>query len=358
MAREFYLPSKISSYLKRLLAEYNLNREIKNAEIISCSKFLVQEGVDYDNWDGGQYGHVIKFFLPAEQLTTLVPLRMQDKIAEKLHSDLNKCAQAISGEYISQVRFEIDDDDFESQNATYLSEKPFVSPDSLSIWKPGCIRLFISHRDKYKSQANNLAELLSNYGISSFVAHDSIEPMEQWQQTILKGLETMEIMLTFVTDDFHESFWTNQEIGYALARNIPVISLKLQNGDPLGFIAEKQALKGDLDNLNSLLPKLYDLLAKKLSNQSRMQTALVEAFASSPEWSETTLRFNRLSKHVTKLSDSEVERITSAYRENNQLHTAVYLKNQTRLKRFLEHATGKSYTIDGNLITCDDDIPF
>lgn len=358
MTREFYLPSKISSYLKRLLAEYKSNEETKYAEIISYSKFFVQEGVDYDNWDGGQYGHVVKFFLPTEQLTSLVPLKTQEKIAEKLHSDLNKCAQAISGEYISQVRFEIDDEDFESQNATHLSEKPFVSPDSLSIWNPGCIRLFISHRDKYKSQANELAELLLNYGISSFVAHDSIEPMEQWQQTILKGLETMELMLAFVTDDFHESYWTNQEIGYALARNIPIISLRLQKNDPAGFIAEKQALKGDLTNLKSLLPDLYDLLAKKLGNQSRMQTALIEAFATSPEWSETTRRFDKLSKHVTKLSDSEIERITSAYRENNQLYTAVYLTNKNRLKNFLGSTTGKSYMIEGKTIMCEDDIPF
>lgn len=357
MANEFYLPSKVNSYLKRLLAEYKSNGDLKYAEIISSSKVLVQEGVDYDNWDGGEYGHVIKFFLTAEQLTSLVPLALQEKIAEKLHLDINKCAQSISGEYISKVRFEVDDNDSESQSANHLSEKPFISPDTLSIWKSGCIRLFISHRDKYKSQANELAEMLSNYGVSCFVAHDSIEPMDQWQQTILKGLETMELMLTFVTDDFHESYWTNQEIGYALARNIPVISFKVENKDPVGFIAEKQALKGSLDELTASLPKLYDLLAKKLNNQSRMQAALVEAFVSSPDWSETTRRFNRLSKHVTKLTESEVQQIIDAYRENDQLHSAVYLTNKDRLKRFLNSAADDNFIIEGKVISRDD-IPF
>ncbi len=358
MTNKFYLPSKINSYLKRLLAEYKLNSDSKYAEIISASKILVQEGVDYDNWDGGQYGHVIKLFLTAEQLTSLVPLNLQEKISDKLHSDINKCAQAISGEYISKVRFEIDDNDLESQSATHLSEKPFISPDSLSIWKLGCIRLFISHRDKYKSQANELAEMLSNYGISSFVAHDSIEPMEQWQQTILKGLETMELMLTFVTDDFHESYWTNQEIGYALARNIPIISFKLQKKDPAGFIAEKQALKGNIDDLTSSLPKLYDLLAKGLNNQSRMQTALVEAFTHSPDWGETTRRFEMLSKHVTKLSDVEIDKIISSYRDNDQLYSAVYLTNKDRLKKFLNSVSDDVFIIEGNVITRDNLIPF
>ena len=226
-----------------MLAEYRANESVKYAEIISSSKFSIQEGMDYDNWDGGQDGHVVKFFLSVENLTSLIPLKQQDEIAERLLNDLNKCAQTISGEYFSQITFELDDDHYESQNANYLSEKPFVSPESLSIWKQGSIRLFLSHRDKYKLQANELANLLSNYGISCFVAHDSIEPMESWQPTILKGLETMEIMLTFVTDDFHQSYWTNQEVGYALARNIPIISLKLEKQDPSGFIADKQALK-------------------------------------------------------------------------------------------------------------------
>lgn len=358
MVTKFYLPSKINSYLKRLLAEYKLNAEAKYAEIISCSKILIQEGVDYDDWDNGQYGHVIKLFLTPEQLTALVPLNSQEKISKKLLSDINKCAQAISGEYISNVRFEVDDNDLESQSASYLSEKPFTSPESLSIWRAGCIRLFISHRDKYKSQANELAEMLSNYGISSFVAHDSIEPTEQWMQTILKGLETMELMLAFVTDDFHESYWTNQEVGYALARNIPVISLKLQKKDPLGFIAEKQALKGNIDDLNALLPKLYDLLSNKLGNQSRMQTALIEAFTTSPEWSETTRRFDRLSKHVTKLSDIEIDKIISSYRNNDQLYNAVYLTNKDRLKKFLNSVSDDDFTIEGNAITRNIDIPF
>ena len=339
MAKEYYLPSKLSSYLKRMLAEYRANESVKYAEIISSSKFSIQEGMDYDNWDGGQDGHVVKFFLSVENLTSLIPLKQQDEIAERLLNDLNKCAQTISGEYFSQITFELDDDHYESQNANYLSEKPFVSPESLSIWKQGSIRLFLSHRDKYKLQANELANLLSNYGISCFVAHDSIEPMESWQPTILKGLETMEIMLTFVTDDFHQSYWTNQEVGYALARNIPIISLKLEKQDPSGFIADKQALKGDINNLNTSISKLYDLLAKKLNNQSRMQTALIEAFATSPSWSETTHRFNRLKKHVEKLSDSDLEKIISAFKNNDQLNNASYLWNKNRLQAFLEEST-------------------
>ena len=89
-----------------------------------------------------------------------------------------------------------------------------------------------------------------------------------------------------------------------------------------------------------------------------MQTALVEAFTTSPEWSETTRRFDRLSKHVTKLSDVEIDRIISSYRDNDQLYNAVYLTNKDRLKKFLNSVFDDDFTIEGNIITRNNDIPF
>ena len=67
--------------------------------------------------------------------------------------------------------------------------------------------------------------------------------MEVWKHEIEKGLQTMDVMLALITNDFHKSVWTNQEVGFALGNNIPVISLKLGVTDPNGFLSDKQALK-------------------------------------------------------------------------------------------------------------------
>lgn len=363
MTQKFYLPSKVSSYLKRLLGQYKVDKEHEYVELLSLAKFYVMEGVDYDNYGGGVYGHNVKFFLPLEQIAELVPINKQAKIADKLRDDLRACSGSFPGEYFQEVLFEVDEEhDSECQQANYLSNKPIPTKENLSIWASGCIRLFISHRDDHKAEARELSDLLSAYGISAFVAHETIGPLKKWQKVIMTGLETMEIMLAFVTDDFHESVWTNQEIGYALARNIPIISLKLQRTDPKGFIADTQAMKGSLTDLPSIVDELYTLLAHELGNQARMQTALIEAFADSPEWRETTSRFNRLNKHVKALSDVEVGRIVSAFEENDQLHTANYLTNgHDRLKKFLNKSTNSSFTIRGKHIIseeAEEDIPF
>ena len=361
MAKKYYLPSKVNSYLKRLLAEYRQSGEHELLEIISSSKVYVNVSVAFEDWNGGMDGHDIKLFLP-ESIIHKIPLKKQEKITSKILDDIRTCIGKPDREYINQVLIEIEDEsDFEFQQATYLSQKALINPDNLDIWESNCIRLFISHRDAFKIQAQELSDQLLEYGVSAFVAHSSIEPMDKWQKVILQGLETMEIMLAFVTDDFHESHWTNQEIGYALARDIPIISLKLGNKDPVGFIYETQAIKGSLDDVNSYLPALYKVLSKKLGNKSRMQTALIEAFVQSPNWDQTRSRFEMLRVHVTELNDDEVGKIINAFSVNKALYDAIYLVNDyKRLQKYLRATTDKNYIVEYKKIYLEDylEIPF
>lgn len=361
MARQHYLPSKVNSYLRRLLAEYRQSEEYELLEIISASKVYVNISVAFDEWNGGMDGHDVKLFLP-ESIIHKIPLKNQEKITSRILDDIRTCVGRLDREYINQVLIEIDDEsDLECQQASFLSHKPLINPDTLGIWKPGCIRLFISHRDGFKVEAQELSDHLLDYGVSAFVAHSSIEPMEKWQKVILQGLETMEIMLAFVTDDFHRSHWTNQEIGYALARGVPIITLKLGIEDPLGFISDTQAVKGDVNDVYSFLPSLYNLLSKKLGNKSRMQSALVEAFVGSPDWDQARIRFDRLKEHITSLSEDQVQKIVTGYKDNKWLNEAIYLNNQyKRLQKYICLATGKNYLVLKDSITEEDDlnIPF
>ena len=193
---------------------------------------------------------------------------------------------------------------------------------------------------------------MENYGISSFVAHDAIGPMNTWKAEILKGLQTMESMLVFITDDFHESVWANQEIGFALARNVPILSLKLEGSDPRGFIASEQALRGELEHPADSALQIYRLLGERLNNGSRLQGALITAFLESRDFDETRKRFNLLEKATDSLSEEEVERIIDGFGKNNQLYNSWYLKNQyQRLVSFLERTTGKEYIIEKRRIT-------
>ncbi len=266
-----YLPPKLPTYLLRLELEYGRKNRSLLRDLIYACKYAVEEDVEYDNWNGGTHGHEVKFFLPLDQLGQIDIDDLGD-VSKQICQDLNKLGSSFSNEFFSAVILELDDDsDPVCQRALPFSRKPLVRADMVPFWKPGLARLFVSHRDEHKREAQQLAEALEGFGISAFVAHDTIRPMSEWRHEIQKGLETMEVMLVYLTDDFDRSIWTNQEVGFALGRGVPVISLKLGRKDPPGFISHVQALRGRVDELYAAARGLFPLIADALGRRDRLQ---------------------------------------------------------------------------------------
>ncbi len=349
----YFLPAKVPGYLQLLHIQYSQDGEDSLRDLIAASRSHVTEDTD------GSGGHDVQLLIPLEKLSK-INIKDRETFAESIREDLNTLGRSMLYEFFRAVHLDVDEDDPAFQLAKPVLSGPVpgptYDPDSLSIWKPGMVRLFISHRDAHKSKATELARALESYGISSFVAHDRIEPMTQWRAEIRKGLETMDIMLAFVTDDFHKSVWTNQEIGFALARKIPVISLKLEKRDPEGFIDEQQALKGRLDAPAASVQDIHNTLAKRLGNRERLQSGLISAFVASQSFSETVRLFRCMAEVVNRLSDDEVKRISDGFAANDQLHKCSYLTGSQRLCDFLKRTTkSESFSIEGNKII---EIPF
>ena len=347
----------------RLSLQYSRTNPLLH-EIMSSSRIAIVEDTGYDNWNGGQHGHDVRLYVPLETLAK-IDIDEQLEVAGVIATDLRKLCGSIEDEYVNNLVIEMEDEnDVHYQRAVPFSSRPVVAPERLSIWKPGLVRVFISHRDKHKRAASGLAEELEDYGFSCFVAHDTIPANEEWRKVIVSGLETMEVMLVFLTDDFHESTFTMQEVGYALGRGIPYVSLKLESRDPPGFISQTQALRGHLADPTASAKNLSRLLAEAIGRPERLQSALVTAFCEAPNWSEAGSRFDRMKGVVTRLSDAEFAAIVEAYAKNDQLHNATYLttKDHRRLKEFLVKATGTHVEVFGKRITstksAGEDIPF
>jgi len=364
MSDKHVLPSKLLAQLRRLALEYSQSGDQVLLEVINNGRFLVIEETYYrDGWDPPAWGHDVRAFLPPETIAK-VRLGQQKKLAEKLAEDLNTASAGIQNEYFEAVSFEMaDEDDAQYQTAVPVSQRPAVNPDVLAIWKPGHIRLFISHRDTHKAAAKAIADALERLGVSGFVAHDTIEPMTTWRKEILNGLETMEFMLACITDDFHQSSWTDQEVGYALGKNIPIIRLKLQGRDPQGFIGDIQAMRGDLNDPEASVEEIYKLLCTKLGQGNRLHQSMIASFVNAQNFTDAKTRFERMNDHIDRLSDRDVAQIVEGFRKNQSLHDAIYLTNHYhRLKNFLEKGTGKKFMINGKsikaVVEVDNDIPF
>lgn len=361
---EFALPPKVLPALRRLRLHYERRGESDLCTIIEASNVYIDTGTEYDNWNGGTYGHDVYLFVPDEMLG-LIDLDEQRAILERVREDMNKAIPEVENEYVGAVyvnaRFESDPN---VQKSIPFSREPVARPQDVGIWKENALRLFISHRDEDKAAAQSLADDLEEYGVSAFVAHDAIKPMKEWQKEILKGLATMEVMLVLLTEEFHESVWTNQEVGFALGRGIPIICLKIGPVDPKGFISSHQALKRNPDELGKAASDVMKALLGEVRQAGRVKEILIEAFIRSSNYLDAIANLTRLTQTTDKLTDSDFSRIVQGYSQNNQLHTCAGIHNRGNwFKRYLESATGKILKFDGRRIVelppgSEDDIPF
>lgn len=137
-------------------------------------------------------------------------------------------------------------------------------------------KLFVSHLSAEKAKATRLRDCLEPFAISAFVAHEDIRPTAAWQVEIERALRTMDAFLAIHTAGFSQSFWTQQEIGFAVCRGVKIISLKMGE-DPTGFISVHQALPR-LGRTAEAIAQEIDTLLKE---DPRTSSALIEAMKAS-----------------------------------------------------------------------------
>ena|SRR2546422_1977921 len=110
--------------------------------------------------------------------------------------------------------------------------------------QPVPAKIFVSHSHHEKEIAGWIKGELERFGAFGFVAHEDINPTEEWQGAILKNLKECDVFLALLSGNFATSDWTDQESGIAIALGKVIVPVKV-NLDPYGFIGKYQALKWD-----------------------------------------------------------------------------------------------------------------
>ena len=345
MASSFLIPKNVRKYLRRIISEYERGDKQEIAQIVQQGTPLLREDSNEEAWDDS-HGHELILLL-SEGWMKQIPLSDQGSIEERLRDDLNSAAKSISDEYFWNVRFDYKDGREESGSSDLIHTRN--AKDEERIWASKPIRLFISHRDSVKTQVHKLAADLGNYDISSFVAHDAIEPDEDWQKEIKLALQSMDAMLAYVSDDFFDSAWTNQEIGYALARQVPVITIKIGQKDPAGFIRHKQAIRGDSQNANVNAKKVYETLQKKVTELPRYRAWLIDKFVNAHSFHAASAAFEHLKK-ITDIQGEEALQLVSAFNSNEQLHRCFALTDDSKFLEWVNGLEHHTFEIQGHEI--------
>lgn len=227
-------------------------------------------------------------------------------------------------------------------------EKNLVNSEN---WRSGYFRIFISHLTENKDSAAKLKVKLEKYGIDCFVAHEDIEPSKLWQTEIEKALASMDLLCAILTPDFYKSKWCDQEIGIALGRAIPTISIK-KGADPHGFIGKYQAIKAK-EKVREVAKDVFDTICKMDIINHKYFSLLLTLFLNSKNEQEA-LDWLRLINGISNFNVNNVDKLTSLYDKNSILKSEAIIKEYNKLAKKIGTSEKEYSKSEENYI----DLPF
>lgn len=337
------LPKKLNRLLATLSKTYGDQREHHAQKLVVNCKVHVKEDREgeYD-LDYKRYGHTVYIDVPESLYPTSGEQRLN--LQERIRTDINDIKN-ISDEYIAAVYIEmeeVEDRNWRLASGVLLPRRRTTTPETAErIWGRNTFRVFLSHKAEIKEKAKWLKDGLTPFGISAFVAHADIPETEEWQEQIENALASMDAFVALLTKDFHDSAWTDQEVGYALGRGVSLIAVKWGR-DPYGFIGKFQGLSCKLDVAALRIAKL-------LIKQPRMLDCYIGALPDCHTFDEGNL-LSQLLPLIKELTTGQIERLLAANNKHPQVRESYGFSGEKPshygpgLAFHLSRITGKKFT--------------
>ena len=193
------------------------------------------------------------------------------------------------------------------------------------MWGEGKIRVFISHTHEHKVEAKNLKSGFFYSGIASFVAHEDIEPMKEWETEIERALFSMDMLVALLTEEFSESKWTDQEVGVAYGRRVPIIPVRMGK-DPHGFIGKFQAISTSaVTDGWQIANDIVNFIMGYQGNNDALKERGKDVFIAAVEKAPNFAKANELSGFLSRFdtfTPEQAESLVQAFNGNGQVYQA------------------------------------
>ena len=298
------------------------------------------EGSDYDFYQSGDYGS--RWFSQLTSVNIYSNVEKIDELRALPEKDKDEIIKAFLTIYPVRERdIEINDIEFLVSKSRQINEKELENKDmnkiELDFWKEDYFRLFISHSSKMKDFAHALKGKFEDYAISSFVAHDDIEPSEEWQNVILNALTSCDGLIALINDDFHNSKWTDQEVGVCIGLEKIVIPITF-GIDPYGFIGKYQGLKVNKMSINQIVHKTYNILKKNDKSKKKIANAITKMFINSESFAEAKRNIGIL-EEIKYLDENLIKELEKALTTKRQVYDSWGVPDRVKIliERFFKN---------------------
>lgn len=195
---------------------------------------------------------------------------------------------------------------------------PQSNASALPPIEEATFRIFISHISAQQGFASQVATAMAAYGLSAFVAHVDVQPTADWRDMIEYELRTCDALIAIMHSGFHQSDWTDQEIGYALGRNKPAFAVNYGQVS-YGFIGKFQAFYGGTKSANVITDEIVAALRTNSETRVAVCRAIAKKFATSGSFSEST-RLIAVLESLNYWDDEMAEHIKAARKNNDQIY--------------------------------------
>jgi TIR domain len=184
---------------------------------------------------------------------------------------------------------------------------------------------FISHHHDDLGLAERVSVPLRTFGFSGFIAHRDLDSGSEWLEEIKRKLREAAVLIAIVTPSFASSDWTDQEVGFAIGRDVPVVPIK-GGQTPYGFMGHIQGVPWKDTSTGGSRPdgtwseaeqveQIAELGRALLRRQALDKRQLVRLLERSGSWHSTRVLLATLGD-LNGLPDSEVVRIAHAAATN------------------------------------------
>jgi hypothetical protein len=181
------------------------------------------------------------------------------------------------------------------------------------------VKVFLSYSVEDKKIAGQIKRFLERFEMEVFLAHEDIEPSREWEEVIIEQLKACDVFIPILTENFVSSQWTDQETGFALSRQIPIIPINV-GVKPYGFISKYQAFPFDENDIYKSCVGIMKIISKKLALGKEFTNALIKVFGNSDSFDNAAKNSGLLLEFLQLFTIQQKNRILKIAASNEQIY--------------------------------------
>jgi len=164
----------------------------------------------------------------------------------------------------------------------------------------------------------------------------------------------MDALLAILMPGFHESNWTDHEVGVAVGRDVLVIPI-WRGLDPYGFIGKFQGFQAKDKTVAQVASAIFDIILSNQKTKGRMLDCLIDQFLLSGTTDDAD-RWLNLIRMTEVLPERHGEKIIENFASNNLLSNSETIRKSTN-ELLQQHGMSQVPKFVKEALT-DDEIPF